>query len=220
MNVEAKLSIQVPGAETQHLDVSLADDDRGCLESFLSESDQLHQWPQLRDSVRAHLSMRFVQTRGLTVTVVLPPWDLVGSLLHRLRPFILESEPYSFLRVRSLLGRRLPDAAVRMYLRSQHDVYSGGALRAQIRVRSNGIDIISEAVLGDWLNGFEYHRDAVRRRKLEDLHRLMPLELSKYFFISVLTDKIRAIVNLGGVASVVLGKQDSFEVDARGPDAT
>ena len=216
MSRPTQIIVRTPGDEPPHVvQVALEAEESDLLGRYVNEAETLRSWPQLADAIRARFNFNYKADSGVAIEVLLPPWDLVGILLHRLRPFILERESYSFLKIQSVLGKGLSDPAIRAYLGLQRDAFPGRVLRSQIQVTSNGVEIISESVLLDWLNGFEYHRDEVRRARLDELHRLMPLDMSKYFFISMLTDKIRAVLNVSGLAAVTLGSHESFTVDPR-----
>jgi transcription antitermination factor NusA-like protein len=66
--------------------------------------------------------------------------------------------------------------------------------------------------LFDWLNGYEYHRDAAKREKIASLHRLMPLEHSMPILVGMLGDKVQAITQLAGLIAIILGREQSIQV--------
>jgi hypothetical protein len=69
----------------------------------------------------------------------------------------------------------------------------------------------SEKVLNDWLNSFEYHRDKEKRKFIESINEMFPLDASKVIFLGLLSDKVQAIRNIAIFTRVVVGKQKSVE---------
>lgn len=57
--------------------------------------------------------------------------------------------------------------------------------------------------------------DPKERAKIDGLHRLLPLEHSMPTFMSLLGDKVQAILQLASLIAVMLGKQDSVQVQRR-----
>jgi len=64
-----------------------------------------------------------------------------------------------------------------------------------------------EATLQQWLNAYEYHKNGNKRREVERLHQLLPLEASRAIFVTMLYDKVDAIHHLHSRVRLMLGKQ-------------
>lgn len=91
-------------------------------------------------------------------------------------------------------------------------------MRSAVEIRSKDELVNSEKVLFDWLNSYEYHRDAEKREFTDRLDEALPLEASKVIFLSLLTDKAEAIFNVATLVRVVLGKQKSAKGWVKRPE--
>lgn len=97
----------------------------------------------------------------------------------------------------------------------QRDVFGGNRTQLTFKISSNDVILNSEKVLYDWLNSYEYHRDKEKRKFIDSLHEIFPLEGSKVLFIGLLSDKTKAIYNIAVLVRVVVGKQKTFEGQVR-----
>jgi len=93
----------------------------------------------------------------------------------------------------------------------QREIYNGKRTQSAFQIKSNDTVLNSEKVLNDWLNSYEYHRDKEKRKFIESLHEMFPLEASKVIFLGLLSDKTQAIINVAKFIRVVVGKQESVE---------
>jgi hypothetical protein len=93
----------------------------------------------------------------------------------------------------------------------QREIYTGKRMQSMFRIQSDDVVLNSEKVLNDWLNSFEYHRDKEKRKFIESLHEMFPLEASKVLFLGLLSDKTQAIRNIAIFIRVVVGRQKSVE---------
>ena len=152
----------------------------------------------------------------MEIVTKLPPWDDVMVFLHKFRPLGLKSEKTYFYRICNLLSKALSHPYLRSIIKEQRRVYSGKRMQSGFQIRSNDVLLNSEKVLFDWLNAYEYHRDKEKREFIEGLHKMLPLEASKVIFLSLLTEKAKAIFNLATLVRVVLGKQKTVSGISRG----
>ena len=190
-----------------------SDEEVECLRSYCQYVDELTAVKLVQDGIPCSVNLAYKQGEGTTLTSELPADEDVIVLLHRLRPLILNDEHSSFNRITGILGRRIDEPLVRQALKLQHEIYDGRAMQRQIIVssRAEGGEIIinSERALFAWLNAYEYHRDQDKKREIDCYHQLLPLDHSKAFFLMLLSNKIRAIAAIAGLAGVVLGKAET-----------
>jgi len=156
------------------------------------------------------LNISYTQESGLSYSTELPPEDQVLSLLHRLRPFILQNEVTNYYRVSNILSRKFVDNSFRNFLKALRKYYSGAHMQAMVLIQSNDNLINSEETLIKWLNGHEYHKDSDKQAELDSLHRIFPLETSRAIFIMMLYDKVRAIFILANLINVISGEEGTF----------
>jgi len=145
------------------------------------------------------------------VKTTLPDSDTLSILLHRLRPFILKSEPASFEAVCSLVGKAVANQYTRLMLRNQRELYDGRRLQGMMKVTSEGVVVNSERVLYDWLNSHEYHRDPDKRDSIDKLFQRIPGDLMRVLLITMLVDKMEAISSIASFIRVLLTESKIFQ---------
>jgi hypothetical protein len=192
------------------------EEELGRLKAFCEYVRDLFLVKLVQAGIPCSLNLNYQEGIGTTLSTALPPEEEIMAMLHRLRPLILNDEHASFNAVCGIIGRRIEEPLVREALKYQRRVYDGRRMQEQLVVTSTNEDleriINSERVLFDWLNAFEYHRDENKRAEIEKLHELIPLDHSKAIFLMLITDKVRAISDLAGLAELIIGKRETTVV--------
>jgi hypothetical protein len=160
----------------------------------------------LQKEIPCGVSLSTCAESGFAIESDLPNADDRAILLHRLRPFVLKSEPASFARVTGVLGRRISQPVVRDIIRMQRQFWSGQAFIEESPIKVNGRRLNGESFLMAWLNGEEYHRDRTQAAAFESLRGSPFFHLFDWVLVSLLTDKLRAITNLAALTGLVLGE--------------
>jgi hypothetical protein len=141
-------------------------------------------------------------------TATLPPERDIAEFLHTMRPFVLEREPTSFLKVRNILTRRLTIGSVRTHLDGLRDRYLGKHI--PFAIQANDLTLTSEDAVDKWLNAFEYHQDSDKQEELETMFRLFPEHNIRALFIYFMLQRASAIGKLGALIDG-LTKRDGEE---------
>ncbi len=199
------------------LDIPAAFEDRewAALQRYLDNADRLLEVQLAREDVPCELTVSVREGRLSEVKTELPPSEQVAALLHRLRPFILEDEPFSYGKTLTLLGRRFEEPYMRNRMKVQRRLFDGRNSQELATVKSNEVVLNSEATLSKWLNAYEYHQDEDKRAHIESLHHVLPLESSIPIFLSLLGDKVQAILQLASLIAVIMGKEPSVTISHR-----
>ena len=190
------------------------DDEWQALLDFIVYAKDLEATELIQQDGPGVLRLHYTKETGLSYQVDLPPEGHVLSMLHRLRPFVLNNEATNFNRISKTLARRLGDDSLRKFLKSLQEYASGKELQKTIRIRSNETLINSDETLMKWLNAHEYHKDRYKQAELDSLHQVLPLETSRAVFIMMLYDKVRTILILSKLISVIAGKTETFKCEA------
>ncbi len=161
----------------------------------------------VKNGMNVSCNVKWDIEKGLRIMAQLPNDDEISILLHRLRPFVLQNESTNFYNICGILSRYLTHSILREIIAKQRDLFSGKDFQSQIQINLNETMLNSEAVLNKWLNAFEYHRDEEKQKELELLHALLPMENSKVIFISMMIDKVKAIMEITRIV-VLLEKRD------------
>lgn len=208
--------IDRPDGTPVPVEARFTDEEEARLRAYDQYVEDLRVISIMKHGAPGQLKLDWHEEKGFSWTTELPPDEQLIALLHRLRPFVLEGEDTSFLRVSSTIGRRAYNDLIRKFLCVQKDRYLGKYSQQFVQVISNDVVINSEATLQKWLNAYEYHRDSDKRREIEGLHQLISLEASKAIFVMMLYDKATAIRNLHSLVRLILGKQDTWTWTAGG----
>lgn len=212
MAYEYKLTLTINGTgESVMQKGSFQADAWNSLIEYLEYADDLLDTKFVKDGMPAALNIKWERGSDMIVSTKLPNWDDVTVFLHKFRPIGLEKESTYFYKICNILTKELTHPHLRNMVDEQRDVYSGKRAQLAFKIQSNDVILNSEKVLYDWLNSYEYHRDKEKRKFIESLHEMFPLDGSKVLFLGLLSDKTQAIYNMAVLVRVVVGKQKSFE---------
>jgi hypothetical protein len=202
--------VSQPGSTPILGEATFTDDEETRLRAYDRYTDELREISIMKFGAPGTLQLDWRQGEGLSVTTELPPDEQVFALLHRLRPFVLDEEDTNFHKVSNTIARQADHALIRAFLRVQKDLFASKPSQHVVRIFSNEVLLNCEATLKQWLNAYEYHRDADKRQALEYLHRLFPLDASRAIFVTMLYDKADAVRNLHTLVRLILGKQNTW----------
>lgn len=215
---EYKLDIQIEETgETISLSGQFGDEEWNLLEEFVTCEEELEKTKFVQNGMPSSLKMESDDQGNVRVSVKLPPWEDAQAFLHVFRPILLQSEATNFYKICNILSKELNHPYFRGLVAFQREIYSGKRFQEQVILKSEEVILNSEKVLHDWLNSYEYHRDKDKRKFIDSLHALLPLEASKVIFLSLLTDRMQAVYNLALIVRVMLGKQKSVTGPLRRP---
>lgn len=174
---------------------------------FTKEAEGLTATEFIKSGAGTQLKISFQQGQGLKVASTRPSMEALRQLLHAIRPFILQREPFSFVNMTSLIGKKLSHPVIRALLKSHSEEFSGLRSQRLFTLKLNHLMLNSDEALMKWLNAYEYHRDEDKQLELEQLTRAFPSEALITMFASMLTNKVRAIMELADLIRCILGKQ-------------
>jgi hypothetical protein len=146
----------------------LFDEEFGTLSRFLEQYDSLVESKPMREGVPCEMAIRIEDGRG-SVTTDLPSKDDLDILFQRLRLFLLQNERASFVNVCSILRRQLTDLRLRELIKNQHAAFRNDPHELDSRLVINNVIVDQEAMLTDWLYGYQFHGDDERRERLKRL---------------------------------------------------
>lgn len=178
--------------------------------NYLEQYEQLIQSKPLREGFPCSFTEKWEEGVGSTIKTSLPDNDTLSILLHRLRPFILQEEPASYLKTVSILGKQIKNNFIRQILKEERKLYDGRDAQQYLRISSNDILINSEETLYKWLNSHEYHRDPDKRKEIDTLLEQFPENLMKVLLVSMLVDKVESIKNIASIIAFIFGKIESL----------
>lgn len=185
--------------------VDLTAEDEVILRMYLDEYERLRASSPMQNDIPCSLTFDFTPETGLTLTPHIPSADDLAILLHRLRPYLLAKEPYSFQKTSALLGRRLKHPSFRLLLAHIHRLWKCDGVNSQMPIVINHDGLNTEEVLIQWLNATEYHRDAEKREAIARLRTQVPPELFDFAIVSLTLEKLQAVIACAKVSSLLVG---------------
>lgn len=210
MGCQYRLELRAPGYETQVQEGQFSAADTAVLQAFLEQYEEIAASPTLNSGLPCSINLTW-QGEQATAEADLPDADTIGLLLHRMRPFVLQNEPASFLAVAALIGRDIELQPIRDILGRLRRDFDGRTFRDTIRIDINDIMLNSDRTLMDWLNSHEYHRDPGKREAVQELLNAFPGDLARGVFVSMVIDKMRACADLAKLVAVLLNKQAQLD---------
>jgi hypothetical protein len=199
------------GRPAEIVQFRLADSDAEFLRSFLQEANVLEE--VLLSLGPNAVRFRVSAEKGHAVVFSKKEPTLLerAALLHHLRPFVLENEPFSFYKTKGIVDRSSESLFLRTRLKEIKSLFSGAHLRGQLVIKNRDIVLNSEAMLRNWLNGFEYHREPSKAKALEERLGGLPLDSSRPILLMLMISKGQAVLHLGHIVAKMLGLTISNE---------
>ena len=185
-----------PSGEECRLLIEFAPDELSRLDLFLRNVSELRASGVLQHDLACSLNMSGDSDGTGQWQVTVPSRASVSLLLHHLRPLILQKEDGTFLKAAKVVKQRVQDDRFRLLLKELRREYDGRNSRSRWRIVSNGVLLNSDDTLFDWLNGFEYHRDEIKRKRIEETFGPLSKEAVFAILISLVLDKLHAILNM------------------------
>jgi hypothetical protein len=206
LNIENKAS-----REKETVAVEFTANEMSELEEYLSNAQKLTELKIVKSGLNTSFKVSASQQDGIRIKTSAPEEEELMAFLHLMRRFILHKEAASYNRITALIKRRIENDQIRSMVKLQRKIYEGKKLQELVKISFNEGLLNSESKLLEWLNAFEYHNDREKIKNMESLLKSISLEDAKVIFISILTEKVKAIINIANFICLLFGRTDSFE---------
>ncbi len=183
---------------------------------YVRAAEALIQTQYFKEKQQASLHISAAKHKDIEVRAYLPPTAVCDAMIFRLRPFVLAKERTYFPKVCGLVGKHLDDISVHLLLRAQRDIWEGKHFRAMLQVSDHLGILNSDNAIMDYLNAHEYHRDKDKQDRLASPRHFMGDVGLRAFYLLLLTEKAKAIMNIAHVCEVILGTRRELTVNFRG----
>ncbi|PTB83832.1 hypothetical protein C9926_00870 [Sulfurovum lithotrophicum] len=159
-----------------------------------------------KDFLKIQIQIQGECQSPITINSQLLHDDNIAILLHKIRPFILQSEPTYLPKIMNLLSREINDTLVRQYIKQQRENFliKQDKQAIQLHVIDSNININSDNILNLWLNTEEYHRDNKKRKELKVILDGLPSNLFQYFMQEAIINKTTTILKILELVNAIL----------------
>jgi hypothetical protein len=189
----------------------LSDEEFATLDRFLDQYEALVDSQPVRNGVPCEVTIRIENGRA-SVTTDLPSQDELDILFQRLRLFILQKERTSFVNICSILRRQLSDLRLLEFINGQHAAFHNHPDELDTAFVINNSQVNQEAMLMDWINGYQYHGDDERRDALRRLGVNPQSPIIRHKLTELLLNKQTAIFNVAFLIGVLIGRNPSLDI--------
>ena len=204
--------------ETVKLEGKIPSEDWATLLRFRDEAKKLLTDIRECENPNVNFSLPWNREDGVlkpTVKKTVKSSDL-AIILHRLRPFILQKEPFEFNKTVNLLHRHINHGFTKELFKFFKDLFSGRELQKQMLVTSlttSGELLVNcDRMLMNWINAFEYHRDDDKRKLIQEIDKTLPEQIMRSLFVSMVIEKVKAVAEVRGIVSAIK-KRGGFEIE-------
>jgi len=174
--------------------IEFPDDAWAQLMEFVRLSTILLESKVIREGLKHNVTLRWHHKTGMICEGEMLADDDLGLLLHRLRPFILQKESTYLPKMLKLLARYIENDGIRTHIREWLDEFTGKGFQEQLTIAGSQV-LNSDAMVNNWLNGFEFHHADDAQAAFEEFRNVFPEAWQRGIIISMLVDKVRSVLN-------------------------
>jgi hypothetical protein len=172
------------------------------LRRFVHNVEQLQTRRLLRDAdLRSDLSLDWAEGGPLRVRHHEPDEEDLRSYLVDFRKFMAEREPVFLARVLSVARRHVTSDEIVAQLAAARSRWKEALKKGDFEIVVNEEQLRPETIMDLWIDGYYFHDDPEKRRKLDAL-AMVPT--SRWFFIDSVLTATHVILSSGHVLKVAL----------------
>jgi hypothetical protein len=201
-----KATLSHPEGETQQVEFELTDRDLDALNGYVDAAKRLLETKFVQGTLLMGFRIHGGQ-EGMRFDLPEVDREEFAAFLHFYRPIILETEPWSFEQIRRMLGRHYRGTIVATILKDWHRQFEGHARYTPFTLKAGTTRLDNADALELWLNAHEYHRDADKRTRLEELLEGIPSELFEAAVRKVLREQLQVVAKLCEFCSDLLSQR-------------
>lgn len=163
------------------------------LSLFVQRVDEIRRRPLIQNEFNPGISINLDKISGLKFVLRQPNEDILRSFLLTFRQFLLNDEPINMNRIYNICDRYITSDKLRESLRHSRRKWKVEMKRGHFSLNISGENFTPEFIIDLWVNGFYFHTD---ERKYKRLCKLVPYEklLTKYLFLDFMVEAIRQLI--------------------------
>jgi len=134
--------------------LSFNDNEYNCLKQYYAEYIKLKESTLIKENKIVN-NLKISATVGEKINIVNPNEDYFAIFLHKLRPFILQNEPYSFHKISSLVNKKIESKIFRNEVNLVRKNFNNPESQIPIKLEIDNIQYNTNEFLYLYLNSFE-----------------------------------------------------------------
>jgi hypothetical protein len=194
------------------IEVELNAQDEHKFSEYLKNLESLNSTTIVKNGINSSLQINFAEGEELSLKSTVPSDDEISTFLHKMRMFVLNDELASYNKITGIIGRQVKDDRIRSFVKKQRAIYNGESMNQTFKITTNNGHINSDSALFDWMNGYEYHSDLVKRGRIDEMFKnLGGIDVARGIYLSMLTEKFKAISSIGKFVKMLMNKNHIIE---------
>lgn len=183
---------------------TIPDEEWGDLIQFLHHVNDLRTTRFVQEGRGGSIGLNWKKGEGLRVSGKQVEEEPVWAMLHKLRPFVLQNEKCFLPKILKALKLRLNHVAFRRHLDRLRDGFSLKLMKQRMPLRGPGRPPLSQQVVMDWLNSYQYHQDAEKRvAVLRDLGPFAESQEGTSTVLFALVDMVQSVLDTGALVETL-----------------
>lgn len=196
--------ISSDGVFRESISLTIPDDEWGMLILFIHHVAGLRATRFVREGHGGNVKFTWKHGEAMRVSGNVIDEEPVWAMLHKLRPFVLQKERCYLPKILKILKRRLAHVAFQRHLDMLRDAFFLKSMDQRIRIRGPGRPPLSQAVVMDWLNSYQYHYDDAKGVAVNhDLGPLAGEQNGMPIAVFALVDMVQAVLDTGGLVETL-----------------
>lgn len=173
------------------------------LELYIERVKELEDTRMLRNGFDTSLSMKWDRIQGIRFESNEPDNDDLRSFLVTFRQFIMHEEPIYLDKIYNICHQYITSNILKGYLTESREIWKKQLSHGRLGLVINEKYISPEYVTNLWINGYYFHNDPIKLRKLKSL---LPDEnlLIKHAFLSHLSQATHQVLYVCFIIEVAM----------------
>ncbi|WP_439856166.1 hypothetical protein [Pseudomonas yamanorum] len=202
----------------ESISINFPDDEWAQLAQFHSHVNGLRETRFVQEGRGGSIGFRWKLGEPARVSEKQIEEEPVWAMLHKLRPFVLQKERCFLPSILKLLKRRLDHVALHRHLDDIRDTFTLKSMEQRIHLLGPGRPPLSQQVVMDWLNSFQYHHDEEKRVKvIRDLGPFAQYQDGMNVAVFALVDMVQSILGAGDLVETLQGCIEGAITEVRCP---
>jgi len=177
-------------------------------ESFVREVEECNQSKIIQNKKLNLRKEITIINDEVIITHNLPDDDNIHAFLHKIRPFILEREKLNFMRIKSLIGKKINSCELNKYLKILNNEYLSKKDN-KLNIVINNEEFTFEKVFFYYINSYQYHREENKKEIIDTIIEASGhIKLFEYTMYDILLNKYKTIQKLSNIINKVIKKED------------